>query len=124
MAENTDIYRYDCLTEEEDDSDNERTENFYKFISGKIKLKKYEALNDYLFHIGWDDKIGTHFLTEEHMQRIYDLLDKSGKKTMKRNYLKNIRKITQNPDFNFVGGARKSKRKPKKTRKSRKTRRH
>lgn len=124
MAENTDIYKYDYLTEEEDDSDDERTDNFYKFISGRIKLKKYKPLNDYLFEIGWDDKIGTDFLTETHMQRIYDLLNKSDQDDMKHNYLKNIRKITQNPDFNFVGGARKSKRKPKKARKSRKTRRH
>jgi hypothetical protein len=124
MAENTEIYRYDCLTEEEYDSDDYNIENFYKFISGKIQQKKYKALNDYLDEIGLDDKIGIHFLTEEHMQHIYDLLGPSGKVTMKHNYLKNIRKITQNPDFNFVGGARKSKRKPKKTRKSRKTRRY
>ena len=123
MAENTDIYKYNYLTEEEDDSENERTDNFYKFISGRIKLKKYKPLNDYLFEIGWDDKIGTHFLTETHMQRIYDLLDNKDKNTMKGNYLKNIRKITQNPDFNFVGGARKSKRKARKSRKTRKTRR-
>ena len=124
MAENTDIYNYDCLTEEEDDSDDYNIENFYKFISGIIKLKKYKPLNDYLYAIGWDDKIGTHFLTETHMQRIYDLLDNKDKNTMKDNYLKNIRKIIQNQGFNFVGGARKSKRKAKKTRKSRKTRRY
>jgi hypothetical protein len=124
MAENTDIYNDNALTENEDDSDNENIVNFYKFISGKIKLKKYKPLNDYLFEIGWDDKIGTDFLTEAHMQHIYDLLDEKGKTTMKRNYLKHIRKIVENPDFNFVGGARKTNRKPKKTKKSRKTRRY
>ena len=119
MAKNTDIYNDQYLTEDEN-SDDERSDNFYKFISGQVKNN--DALNEFFDDIGVDAKSDMPDLSEQHMQKIYQLLDVNGKKTMKTQYIKNIRTLLNRPNFKLVGGARKSKRKLKKTRKTRKNR--
>ena len=119
MAKNTDIYNDQYLTEDEN-SDDERSDNFYNFISGEAQ--RNDAVKDYLFGIGFYEKNDMPDLTEQHMQEIYKLLDIKEKNTMKTQYIQNIRKIVRNRDFKLVGGARKSKRKLKKTRKTRKNR--
>lgn len=118
MAKNTDIYNDQYLTEDEDDSDNEKVDNFYKFIS--TQAQHNDAFNEYLDDIGLDAKNDMPDLSEQHMQKIYQLLDVNGKKTMKTQFMTNIRNIVGNQDFKLVGGARKSKRKLRKTRKTRK----
>jgi hypothetical protein len=118
MAKNTDIYNDQYLTEDEDDSDNEKVDNFYKFIS--TQAQHNDALNDYLDEIGVDAKSDMSDLSENNMQQIYNRLNEKDKNTMNTQFMKNIRKIVNRPNFTLAGGARKSKRKLRKTRKTRK----
>lgn len=117
MAQNTPIYKNNELTDDEN-SDDERSDNFYKFIS--TQAQHNDALNEYLDDIGLDAKNDMPDLSPENMQKIYNLLDIKEKNTMKTQYLKNIRKLINSPNFRLDGGARKSKRKLRKTRKTRK----
>ena len=117
MAKNTDIYNDQYLTEDEN-SDDERSDNFYKFIS--TQAQQNDALNDYLDEIGVDAKSDMSDLSENNMQQIYNRLNEKDKNTMKTQFMKNIRKLINRPNFTLAGGARKSKRKLRKTRKTRK----
>lgn len=117
MAQNTPIYKNNELTDDEN-SDDERSDNFYKFIS--TQAQDNDALNNYLDEIGVDAKSDMSDLSENNMQQIYKLLNIKDKNTMNTQYLKNIRKIVNRPNFTLEGGARKSKRKLRKTRKTRK----
>jgi len=117
MAKNTDIYNDQYLTEDEN-SDDERSDNFYKFIS--TQAQQNVALNDYLDEIGVDAKSDMSDLSENNMQQIYNRLNEKDKNTMKTQFMKNIRKLINRPNFTLAGGARKSKRKLRKTRKTRK----
>jgi len=117
MAKNTDIYNDQYLTEDEN-SDDERSDNFYKFIS--TQAQQNVALNDYLDEIGVDTKSDMSDLSENNMQQIYNRLNEKDKNTMKTQFMKNIRKLINRPNFTLAGGARKSKRKLRKTRKTRK----
>ena len=117
MAQNTPIYKNNELTDDEN-SDDERSDNFYKFIS--TQAQDNDALNEYLDEIGVDAKSDMSDLSENNMQQIYKLLDIKDKNTMKTQFMKNIRKLINRPNFTLAGGARKSKRKLRKTRKTRK----
>ena len=117
MAQNTPIYKNDELTDDEN-SDDEKSDNFYKFISTQAQQNR--ALNNYLFEIGFYEKSDMPDLSENNMQQIYKLLDIKEKNTMKTQFMKNIRKLINSPNFRLDGGARKSKRKLRKTRKTRK----
>jgi hypothetical protein len=117
MAQNTPIYKNNELTDDEN-SDDERSDNFYKFIS--TQAQDNDALNNYLDEIGVDAKSDMSDLSENNMQQIYKLLDIKDKNTMKTQFMKNIRKLINRPNFTLAGGARKSKRKLRKTRKTRK----
>lgn len=119
MAQNTPIYKNNELTDDEN-SDDERSDNFYKFIS--TQAQQNVALNDYLDEIGVDAKSDMSDLSENNMQQIYKRLNEKDKNTMKTQFMKNIRKLINSPDFKLEGGARKSKRKLKKNRKTRKNR--
>ena len=122
MAQNTPIHKNNELTDDEDDSDNEKVDNFYKFIS--TQAQQNVALNDYLDEIGVDAKSDMSDLSENNMQQIYNRLNEKDKNTMKTQFMKNIRKLINRPNFTLAGGARKSKRKLRKTRKTRKTRKN
>ena len=117
MAQNTPIYENNELTDDEN-SDDERSDNFYKFIS--TQAQHNNALNDYLDEIGVDAKSDMSDLSENNMQQIYNRLNEKDKNTMKTQFMKNIRKLINRPNFTLAGGARKSKRKLRKTRKTRK----
>ena len=98
--ENTEIYNEYYLTEEEDDSDDDKYINLYKFIS--TELRKNLVLKNYLFDIGWFEKEDIIFLETDMIIRIYNLLDETKKIIMKKNYLRDIKKITNNSNFNFI----------------------
>lgn len=97
---NTSIYNEQYLTENEETSDDEKYINFYSFISTKITTN-LELMN-YLWNLGWFEKNDIIFLEENWIQHIYELLDEKGKITMEKNYLRNIRKIINNANFNFI----------------------
>lgn len=103
MAQNTPIYKNDELTDDEN-SDDEKSDNFYKFIS--TQTQHNDALNDYLFGIGFYEKGDMPDLSENNMQQIYKLLDIKEKNTMNAQYLKNIRKIVRNRNFRLWRGVR------------------
>ena len=95
------IFNDEYLTEIEDDSevDSEYT-NFYNFISTQARTNT--ELANYLFDLGWLEKLDTYVLEGSWIQEMYQLLGPEAKKTMKKNYLRELRKITQNPNFNLV----------------------
>lgn len=98
--ERTEIYNEHYLTEEEDDSEDEKYINFYNFISTEVRTNT--VLMNYLFEIGWFEKEEIIFLDSNFIQYIYDLLDNKKKIIMNRNYLRDIRKIINNSNFNFI----------------------
>jgi hypothetical protein len=98
--ENTEIYNEYYLTEEEDDSDDDKYINLYKFIS--TELRKNLVLKNYLFDIGWFEKEDIILLESEWIIDIYNLLDEKKKIIMQKNYLRDIKKITNNYNFNFI----------------------
>jgi hypothetical protein len=91
------IHTDEYLTEDEDNSEDEEYFNFYKFISSESR--KNIALRIYLFDIGWFEKNDTIYLDMVLIQDIYDLLDEKTKKIINDNYLRDIRKITNNIHF-------------------------
>jgi hypothetical protein len=93
------IYKEEYLTEEEENSEDEKYINLYIFISTKIKTNI--ALMNYLFEIGWYEKEDIILLNTDLIQHMYNLLDKKDQITMKKNYLRDIRKITNNYNFIF-----------------------
>lgn len=90
------------LTDEECDSDEEKYMNFYKFICAQSQ--RNNLLRIYLWDTGFYDPEDLEVLDElPHIpQEIYDLLDISGKRTMKKYYLYEVRKLTKIPNFTFV----------------------
>lgn len=104
--------------------------NFYKFLS--TQTQKNEELADYLKEqLGLTHQSEVQLLHGDECLHIYELLDPSGKKTMKKNYLGIVKIIARNPHFTFppdLAGTRKFKksrkmRKPSKSRKMRKYKR-
>ena len=81
------IFNDEYLTEIEDDSevDSEYT-NFYNFISTQARTNT--ELANYLFDLGWLEKLDTYVLEGSWIQEMYQLLGPEAKKTMKKNYLK------------------------------------
>ena len=112
------IFNDEYLTDEEEDSqDNGECRNFYNFISTQARTNT-ELANYLYIDLGWSDKSETCLLEASWIQEMYELLGPEAKKTMKNNYLSEIRKITRNPSFNLVGGfRRKSKKYLKKSKK-------
>jgi hypothetical protein len=98
--ENTEIYNEDYLTEEEDNSDDDKYINLYKFIS--TELRKNSALKNYLFQLGWFEREDIILLESHWILYMYNLLDEKKKIIMKKNYLRDIKKITNNSNFNFI----------------------
>jgi hypothetical protein len=96
----TEIYNDDYLTEEEENSDDDKYINLYKFIS--TELRKNSALKNYLFQLGWFEKEDIILLESDWILYIYNLLDEKKKIIMKKNYLRDIKKITNNSNFNFI----------------------
>ena len=94
------IYQEEYLTEEEENSDDEKYINLYNFISTKVKINI--ALMNYLWEIGWYEKEEIILLEVDIIEQIYYLLDEKDKITMKKNYLRDIRKIINNSSFNFI----------------------
>lgn len=109
--DNYEIFNEESLTEEEQDSADIKYHNLYKFIS--TESNKNTVLKNYIFELGWSEKSDTYLLDIDMINNMYNLLDKDGKNKMK-NYLREIRKITGNPNFNFVGGKRKYRKRTKK----------
>jgi hypothetical protein len=101
--ENYKIFNEESLTEEEEDSIDIKYHNLYKFIS--TESNKNPRLKNYIFELGWSEKSYTDLLDVDMIENMYNLLDEESKQKMK-NYLREIRKITGNPNFNFVGGKR------------------
>jgi hypothetical protein len=94
------IFNDEHLTDVEDDSENDcEYTNFYNFISTQARTNA--DLANYLFEIGWIEKADTYLLDTMDIQQIYQLLSPESKKTMKNNYLRELRKIIQNPNFNL-----------------------
>jgi hypothetical protein len=93
------IYNESYLTESEEDSKDEKYINFYNFISTKVTTN-IELMN-YLWELGLFAKEDIIFLEEDWIRHIYDLLDEKGRITIRKNYLRDIRKIINNPNFNF-----------------------
>lgn len=94
------MFNDEYLTDVEDDSeDDSEYTNFYNFISTQARTNT--ELANYLFVIGWIEKVDTYLLDTMDIQQIYQLLDPESKKTMKNNYLRELRKIIQNPNFNL-----------------------
>ena len=94
------IFNDEYLTDVEDDSENDcEYTNFYNFISTQARTNT--DLANYLFEIGWIEKADTYLLDTMDIQQIYQLLSPESKKTMKNNYLRELRKIIQNPNFNL-----------------------
>jgi hypothetical protein len=94
------------LTESEDESDDETSMNFYKFIC--TQSQRNNVLRTYLWDVGFfdpEDFIIVFPSLPEVPQEIYDLLDKSGKRTMKYQYLSDVRKLTKIPTFTFIDHA-------------------
>lgn len=90
------------LTETEDNSDDEiANNNVYKFISTQIRNN--DDLKNYLDNIlGWYDKEDTEYVDDDYIwHHIYSLLDDNGKKIIKTNYEKDIRRLTRNDNFTF-----------------------
>lgn len=98
--ENTEICNEHYLTEEEDDSDDDKYINLYKFISTEVRRNL--ALKNYLFDIGWFEKEDIILLESDWILYIYNLLDKKKKIIMQKNYLRDLKKITNNYNFNFI----------------------
>jgi hypothetical protein len=104
------IFNDEYLTDEEEDSQHsDECRNFYNFISTQARTNP--ELANYLYDLGWSDKSETCLLEASWIQEMYELLGPEAKKTMKNNYLSEIRKITRNPSFNLVGGFRRKTRK-------------
>ena len=94
------IFNDEYLTDVEDDSeDDSEYTNFYNFIT--TQARSNIELANYLFEIGWIEKADTYLLDTMDIQQIYLLLGPQAKKTMKNNYLRELRKIVQNPSFNL-----------------------
>ena len=88
------LYFFDNdLTDDED----ETTDNFSKFI--KTQIQKNNELSQYLFDLGWFNESDTEFLEAIHLQNIYGLLTSNAKNTMKTNYMSELKKITNNNNF-------------------------
>jgi hypothetical protein len=90
------------LTDEECESDEENYMNFYKFICAQSQRNK--ELRNYLWDTGFYDPEDLEVLDSlpDIPQEIYDLLDISGKRTMKYHYLYEVRKLIKIPNFTFV----------------------
>jgi len=126
----------DHLTENEEEEVETRIKrselkNFYKFLS--TQAQKNEELADYLKEqLGLTHQSEVQLLDNDQCIHIYNLLDASGKKTMRNNYLGIVKIIVRNPRFTFPpdpAGTRKYKkhrksRKDRNSRKGRKTRKY
>jgi hypothetical protein len=101
-----DIYLYpikseECLTETEDDGDEDEYINFYKFLSTHIQQNN--RLMVYFWDLGVYDPRDLEFLEEypDVIGEIYKLLDTNGKRTMRHQYLREIRILTKIATFDF-----------------------
>ena len=99
-----------------DDENDEKNDNFYNFI--RTEINSNQRLKDYLFEVGFNEKEDFDGLDEEIIQHMYSLLSPPKQAEMKKFYLENIRKICGNPEFNFIGGKRRSKKGSKRSKKS------
>ena len=94
------MFNDEYLTDVEEDSQDSKYTNFYNFIS--TQSYSNPKLANYLFELGWYEKVDTKFLYPIEIQEMYQLLSPEAKKTMKNNYLREFRKITKNSSFNLV----------------------
>ena len=100
------ILHEEYLTDIDDDSeddnkdDNKEYKNLYNFIS--TKAQSNANLRQFIDDIGWDEQSDIEFLDTGIINNIYSLLDKQKDKNEMKNYLREIRKITNNHNFNFT----------------------
>ena len=97
---NVPMFNDEYLTDVEDDTQDSEYTNFYNFISTQARINT--ELANYLFDLGWLEKLDTYVLEGSWIQEMYQLLGPQAKKTMKNNYLRGLRKIIQNPNFHLV----------------------
>jgi len=96
------ILHEEYLTDIDDDSehDNKEYKNLYNFIS--TRAQSNANLRQFIDDIGWDEQSDIELLDTGMIHTIYNLLDKQKDKNEMNSYLREIRKIIDNPSFNFT----------------------